>query len=704
MDDSRLITGREQTGVSDTPLLEDYVGDPRLVTGRETPTVPEESLAELDTRLGTVETTLDTLVSEPSGRVPALEALTGQGGPLQTSIEALQAVNTNDIIPHLSANNPHQTTLDNLEEEAIESGNALTTTKRLRAGMLGLVAVNSTAGLDAGGMAGAMVYDQSDDRLKTATFAAGWDGVVTDSQLAAQIGAALAGHTHSRSSLEIGGFLSVGGANYIDSPRYTATRTGNAIVTAGHDFQSGDAVFFEGTPPTPLVAGTRYYARDISATDFAVAATRGGAAITLSGATSGFTAAANWGADEKGTLVIGRGNKFANPAVGGYGAAVQVWGNENDINWLGIPETVGHQNKVSRPFVFGSNNTVRYNSYQGWFFIAGYDNAIQVGTSGGSTVCFGDQHLGGGHSVAFLGGFHNLANTIGTTDILGVGAAQGIAGAGTILVGAGGLNMQLTGAGVHAYWQGFSWHTSHANKDAGQFSGTLIYKSNTLGHQLAAGATRTDELLTMDYGHNATVDLATGVNTGTDTFTTRVNMSATNLQTDNPVWIGCNGTLPAPLVQDTVYYMDRLSDTTFKLKVAAGGATVDITNAGSGQFFIQPQGGNMRWLRLFPNKLYTFEVECKAVLASATTPTYAIYRRRVIVAQGPNNNAPTVLELVAPSVDLGSDNGAPPIGWSFNITTNTGGIHFSVTVKNTDGSSRHVTAYATVKGSEVNLL
>jgi hypothetical protein len=208
----------------------------------------------------------------------------------------------------------------------------------------------------------------------------------------------------------------------------------------------------------------------------------------------------------------------------------------------------------------------------------------------------------------------------------------------------------------------------------------------------------------MDYSYTAMVDCATGVDTGTDTFTTRQNMSSANeMQDDDPVWVGCNGTLPTGLVQDTVYYLDRLTDTTFKLKSSAGGSAVNITGAGSGQFFIQPQNGNMRWLRLFPNKLYSFEIECKVLLRAATTPVFAIYRRRVLLQTGANNTVPTTLELVASTPDIGSDGGMPPVGWSFNLTTNTGGLHLSVTVKNTDVATRDVVAYAKVDGAEVNL-
>ncbi len=63
----------------------------------------------------------------------------------------------------------------------------------------------------------------------------------------------------------------------------TASSTTNLITLASHGLVSGDVVTFGGSPaPTPLSTSTNYYVRDVLANTFAVAATRGGAAIDLS--------------------------------------------------------------------------------------------------------------------------------------------------------------------------------------------------------------------------------------------------------------------------------------------------------------------------------------------------------------------------------------------------------------------------------------
>ena len=66
-----------------------------------------------------------------------------------------------------------------------------------------------------------------------------------------------------------------------------ATATFTVSSTAG--ITAGTPVKFSssGALPTGLVAGTKYYARDVTATTFKVSSTSGGAAITLSGTQSG---------------------------------------------------------------------------------------------------------------------------------------------------------------------------------------------------------------------------------------------------------------------------------------------------------------------------------------------------------------------------------------------------------------------------------
>lgn len=46
------------------------------------------------------------------------------------------------------------------------------------------------------------------------------------------------------------------------------------------------------------------------------------------------------------------------------------------------------------------------------------------------------------------------------------------------------------------------------------------------------------------------------------------------------------GTLPAPLVAGTTYYIRDVATNTFKLSLTSGGAAIDITNAGTGTFVV----------------------------------------------------------------------------------------------------------------------
>jgi uncharacterized protein YodC (DUF2158 family) len=66
-----------------------------------------------------------------------------------------------------------------------------------------------------------------------------------------------------------------------------ATATFTVSSTTGITAGTPVKITTSGALPTGLVAGTRYYARDVTATTFKLAATSGGAAITLSGTQSG---------------------------------------------------------------------------------------------------------------------------------------------------------------------------------------------------------------------------------------------------------------------------------------------------------------------------------------------------------------------------------------------------------------------------------
>jgi hypothetical protein len=80
------------------------------------------------------------------------------------------------------------------------------------------------------------------------------------------------------------------GQDYASNQTVTITvSTATFTVSSTTGIMAGTPVKFSssGALPTGLVAGTKYYARDVTATTFKVSATSGGAAITLSGSQSG---------------------------------------------------------------------------------------------------------------------------------------------------------------------------------------------------------------------------------------------------------------------------------------------------------------------------------------------------------------------------------------------------------------------------------
>lgn len=72
-------------------------------------------------------------------------------------------------------------------------------------------------------------------------------------------------------------------------PSSTVTFSGDDVQWATHPIAEWDRVVFSttGSLPTGITAGTTYYARDIAAGTFKIAATAGGAAISLSGSPTG---------------------------------------------------------------------------------------------------------------------------------------------------------------------------------------------------------------------------------------------------------------------------------------------------------------------------------------------------------------------------------------------------------------------------------
>jgi len=72
--------------------------------------------------------------------------------------------------------------------------------------------------------------------------------------------------------------------------------TGDVFTVAGHGFANGDKVLLNmngGTAPTGLVANTAYWIVSVSGDDFALAATKGGSAINMSGTQASFGTSAD---------------------------------------------------------------------------------------------------------------------------------------------------------------------------------------------------------------------------------------------------------------------------------------------------------------------------------------------------------------------------------------------------------------------------
>lgn len=68
---------------------------------------------------------------------------------------------------------------------------------------------------------------------------------------------------------------------------FMAIASTDLIYSASHGYSDTNTiVFFNGTAPTGLTEGTTYYVRDATTDTFKVAATAGGAAINLTGASS----------------------------------------------------------------------------------------------------------------------------------------------------------------------------------------------------------------------------------------------------------------------------------------------------------------------------------------------------------------------------------------------------------------------------------
>jgi len=85
------------------------------------------------------------------------------------------------------------------------------------------------------------------------------------------------------------------------------------------------------------------------------------------------------------------------------------------------------------------------------------------------------------------------------------------------------------------------------------------------------------------------------------------------------------GVLPAPLEEDTDYYLQAVpSSTTFKLSATQGGAAIDITDAGTGTHYIGlVPDGLKAWLKLRIGSMYELTADVEYGSADFKTLPYA---------------------------------------------------------------------------------
>jgi len=551
-----------------------------------------------------------------------------------------------------------------------------------------------------------------------------------------------------------------GGVN--ETPNWKTVTMSSSTWTsaAAHGLSNGDAVVFKTTgtlpsvtgdswsggavaPITAIEAGRVYYVVNTASTTFQITSYIGGTAMTLSSGSG--THSVNLvtrrnlvlGVNRDGAItaqtadstVVGgnaRGS-YAFDLQRGRTAANQVAEPTGSFILTGINNRVTTHSGVTGSFygayggiISGYGNLMTHNGRGS--LMGGLDNSLTggsstslvfgernyvMGGSGQAMIVLGSQGLGGCQDL-FMTGFHNLANGVGSTDLGTTGAQIGAIGAGSILTGAGGSNMQLFGAGVHGYWTGCEFRSNHANKDKAMIRGNLILdtSSTTAMGTIANGGTRTNEFYLMGYYPDSIMQQASDVNTGTDVFTG----ISTALAANTAVRVLSTDDLPAPLVADTTYYIKSPSATTFQLSATAGGAAIDITTTGTGVMgvtrYFSATASGPRWCRLFPSKLYTWNFTVEATLKSATTPTYAVWQRRVTYLQGATiPSEPTIVGSVQTvGTDVGSNAGGPPASWTLNLTVATDGLHVSVTVLNNDGTARNVHATAAFECVEINTL
>jgi len=528
-------------------------------------------------------------------------------------------------------------------------------------------------------------------------------------------------------------------------------------TASDHGLSNGDAVVFKTTNTLPavssdlwsattIVAGRIYYVYSKTNTTFQLVDYAGDtSAVNMSGTGTGthsvnLVARRNLvlgtnrdgailaqtvdstvaGGNERGSFALDlqRGRTAANQvAESPYSTILNGFGNRVTSSGGGTTTLYG----MGTTIVSGWNNTysaLGYGSLLGGVtnsFTGSGSTALVFGTgnniygqgSGQSIITLGSIHLGGCQDGFYGGGFHNLINGYGTTDLGSSGAQINAVGAGTHLTGSGGSNMQVFGAGVHAYWTGCEFRVNHANKDKATIRGSLILdtsSSSAMG-TIGNGVTRTNELFMMGYYPDSIVYQSTGVNTGTEVITGSVALAANTV-----VRVSSTDDLPGNLAVDTNYYVVNPSGLTYQLSTTQGGSAVNLSSTGTGTMHVftgysGTQNGP-RWCRFYPSKLYTIEMTVNATLKSATTPTYAVWQRRVSYIQSATiPSEPTIVGSVQTvGTDVGSNAGSPPASWALNLSTGTDGLHVSVTILNGDGTARDVHAIASFEAVEINTL
>lgn len=547
---------------------------------------------------------------------------------------------------------------------------------------------------------------------------------------------------------------SIGGGGLTASPVWvtvTADASSETFTTASvHGYSAGDAVIFATTnalptlqntdyfedttygPITTLVAGRLYYvATAPTTTTFTLYYYATGGPVTISDAGTG-THSVNLAARQNLVLAVDKDGAIQAQAYD----STENGGNQRGKYALDLQRARENANQVAETnystILNGENNRITSTGLSGSVYgkattiASGYNNSVtnlNAGLVGGrnniitgtalalvygermqvdsgssdALIALGSQHFGGGQATFLGGGFHNYPNYGGYSTTTSLNA-------GTVYTGGGGINMQIFGAGTHGYWQGCEFRSNHANKDKAMIRGNLICQSTSHLLTIANGTSRTDELYLMGYYPDYVCDQSSGVNTGTDVFTVTVNVAATALADNLPVRLWSTDALPTlssgTLNADTTYYLRAVSGSTFKLSTTASDVgLLDITGAGTGILSLTDTWVTTsvapRWCRFWPNNVYTFDFTIVSTLLSATTPTYAVWKRRAAWIQGAALAEPTLIGAVETvGTDVGSNAGAPPAGWSPNLTVSTDGLHVSVTIQNNDGTARghHTTA------------